>query len=379
VAPRLALVVVLAAAACGEPKPFDGQIPIVPGAAARAMAIMQRGAEPDAGVETPRATAHVMRKGEELGGASATGRPGDSILANAEVVFVEREGVLVDAADAHVRRDELGQMATSLGGSARQVAYDATTSGEGADGSAWIEVRGHELHEAGLVVVTRYTLQAADRALLVTTKIENASDHPMDHVVLGDSIAWGATETIAPGKEPSFVGPSTGAYLGGVGRFVSYALASTDGDLTATTDAAGSVTAMTPETTLSPGQTADTARAFAVGKRGDTASVIAELTQMAGGEVGEIAIDLVGDDAKRVPAPAGAKVVFFGPRGDPLFFMRAASDGDPLGGELPPGHYALSYDSGGGRSASGARVEVDIDARKLARATLRSTTVARGP
>ena len=100
---------------------------------------------------------------------------------------------------------------------------------------------------------------------------------------------------------------------------------------------------------------------------------------MAGGEVGEIAIDLVGDDAKPVPTPASAKVVFFGPRGGPLFFMRAASDGDPLGGELPPGHYALSYDSGGGRSASGARVEVDIDARTLARATLRSTTVARGP
>jgi hypothetical protein len=380
---RLALVVVLAVtAACVEPKQYEGPIPIVPGAAARAMAIMQRrGGGADAGAPTAHATVHAMLAGEELGGTSATGRAGDLVLANTEVVFVvnqpgapigfaESGGNLVDVADAHVRKDELSQIWTSLGAFPRQAIYTETTSGEKPDGSAWIEVKGHALHEEKLLVVTRYALAAADRALLVTTSVENKSDHSIDELVLGDAVQWGTTEKIAPGKSLDFRGLSTGSYLGGIGRFVSYALASTDGDITATSGSTRSDTAMTRETTLAPGEGTDIARVVLVGKRGDSASLIAELTQTAGAEVGEVAIDLVGDDGKPVSAPAGAKVAFTNARGEEIVSMRAASEGGPLGGELPPGLYALVYASGGGRRASGAKVTVDVDAKKPARATL---------
>lgn len=379
---RIALVVVLAAgAACVEPKQYEGPIPIVPGAAARAMDIMKRGAPPDAGVPAAQASVHVMAAGEELGGTKATGRPGDLVLSNAEVVFVVNQlgaplgaaasgGNLVDAADAHGKKDELGQIWTSFGGPARQAVYTDMTSGTAAGGKAWIEVSGHVQGEEKLRVVTRYTLAASDRALLIKASLENKSDHPIDKLLIGDAIAWGTTETFAPSQSLAFRGPSKGAYLGGIGRFVSYAIASTDGDIEATTGATRSETKLTAETTLAPGDGTDVSRVVAVGKRGDTASVVAELTQMAGESVGELAIDLVGDDGKPVKTPAGAKVAFTSARGEEIVAMRAATEGEPLGGELPPGLYSVAYASGGGRRASGAKVTVDVDAGKVAHATL---------
>jgi hypothetical protein len=376
---RLALVAGFATAACVEPKAYDGQIPIVPGAAARAWAVMGRGAPTDAGAPTARASVHVMAAGEELGGSSAAGRPGDWVLANAEVVFVvnrldaplgfaESGGNLIDAADAHIKKDELAQIWTALGAFPMQAVYVDMTSGTGAGGSAWIEVKGHALHEDQLAVVTRYVLAASDRAVLITTRIANDSGHDIDRVVLGDAIQWGTAEKIAPEKSLGFRGASSGAYLGGIGRFVSYAIASTDGDLTATSGSTWSNTTLDIASPFRKGGTLEAGRILAVGVRGDSASLIAELTQSAGSPVGEITIDLVGDDGKPMKPPPDAKVAFTNARGEAVVSMRAADDA--LGGELPPGVYTVAYESGGGRRASGAKVTVDVDAGKVAHATL---------
>src|SRR5205085_4838482 len=86
------------------------------------------------------ARVHVMRPGEELGGPNAIGQPGDLLLENDEVAFVvdrlaasagfaESGGNVVDAADARLRKDELGQQVTYFGVFPRQAIYSKLRSG----------------------------------------------------------------------------------------------------------------------------------------------------------------------------------------------------------------------------------------------------------
>src|SRR5579883_2520847 len=80
-----------AASACKEPKQYEGPIPVVAGAASRNSLLLDRlKDQPEAGATQPAARARVrrMQKGEELGGPNATGRAGDFVLENDEVVFV---------------------------------------------------------------------------------------------------------------------------------------------------------------------------------------------------------------------------------------------------------------------------------------------------
>ena len=80
-----------------------------------------------------------MNPGQELGGPNATGRPGDWVLQNREVVlvfdqlgssagFAESGGNLIDAADAKDRKDELGQVFTYFGTFPRQAVYELVAS-----------------------------------------------------------------------------------------------------------------------------------------------------------------------------------------------------------------------------------------------------------
>src|SRR5882672_6685392 len=90
---RFVLVVAIGpvlAASCVEPKQYEGNIPVVPGAASRNQALLDRlasSAQPDAAAPS-RARVRKMSKGEELGGPNATGRAGDIVLENDEVTFV---------------------------------------------------------------------------------------------------------------------------------------------------------------------------------------------------------------------------------------------------------------------------------------------------
>ena len=76
-------------------------------------------------------------------------------------------GNVIDAADAKVRKDELGQVLTYFGAFPRQGVYESIDSGVDKDGAAFVEARGHELNEAKVFVKTRYTFHPNDRALLI--------------------------------------------------------------------------------------------------------------------------------------------------------------------------------------------------------------------
>jgi hypothetical protein len=254
------------------------------------------------------ARVHAMKDGEQLGGSGATGRPGDLVLENAEVVFVvdqrgasaglpESGGHLIDAADAHTRKDELGQMLPRLGAAPRPGACESIAAGTNPDGSAWIETHGRDSADARLTLTTRYTLHAPDRALLVETAVENTGDAAVTLASLGDVVEWGAAEKIAPGKPRGFSGTTSGAYVGAVGRFVSYAVASTEGDIEAVSGTSSTETAVRAKVPLAPHETTHYERVFLVGARPDTSSLVGELALAAGQPVGEVKLTVPGGGA----------------------------------------------------------------------------------
>jgi hypothetical protein len=383
---------VIGGIACGGPRDVAPQIRVDPSAARRIDWLARREEAP----AVAPARVHVMLAGEELGGPNAIGRPGDLLLENAEVAFViqrlgassgfaETGGNIVDAADARLRKDELGQQFLCLGTFPRQGVYDELASGTTPDGSAWVEAKGRELYEAKLRVTTRYTLHAPDRALLIETTLENTGDAPVGGLSLGDAIQWGGAEKIAPGKERGFKGSSSGPYVGGVGRFTSYALTSTEAAIEGVSGSSWTDTSQRKGVSLAPGQKVAYARVFLVGERADSSSLVSELARSAGQPVGavEVRLSAAGALASIAPAlaptpaptpvrtPASAPGAIDVPPDARVSLMSAGvevmtihASGVPprLTALLPPGHYVLGYTDGGGRAGrSTAAVDVTAD------------------
>ncbi|MBL9108747.1 MAG: hypothetical protein JNM74_05735, partial [Myxococcales bacterium] len=156
--------IALVAAGCPRESDYTPPIAVSPGVGGR-MGLVPRhaGAVAPRAAAPGRARAHVMKAGEALLGTNAVGKPGDVMLENDEIVlvfdalgggvgFAESGGNLVDAADAKVRRDELGQMFTFFGVFPRQAVYDALTFRDEPDGSAVVVAKGKELYEASLAI-----------------------------------------------------------------------------------------------------------------------------------------------------------------------------------------------------------------------------------
>jgi hypothetical protein len=299
-----------------------------------------------------------MKRGEELGGPNAVGRPGDWILENDEVVFVvdqlgsgagfaESGGNLVDAADARVRRDELGQVFTHFGEFPRQGVYDHVSSGMGPDGSGWVEAEGRELYDPTLKVTTRYTLRAPDRALLIETSVENSGATPVALPSLGDVIQWGAAEKVAPGKPRGFKGESSGPYVGGVGRYTSYAVTSVDGAIEATSGNGWTDTRQGHDIRIAPRDKVSYARLLLVGERPDTSSIVAELAMAAGQPVGELRVDVHSVAPDGGVAPTGLAATALLPTGlVATLFAEGSTEAltlaPPFVGRLPVGRYRIA-------------------------------------
>jgi hypothetical protein len=379
-------------AACPEPTNGEPQIPVAPGASARLNYMRGHGPQdaPKAKpTQTGHARAHPMKSGEELGGPNATGKVGDWVLENDEVVFVidglgggggfaESGGNLIDAADARLRKDELGQVFTYFGTFPRQGVY---TSIEGTDlpaGEAKIVAKGRELYDASIEVTTEYRLAGADRALLVSTTLKNTGKVDVVLPAVGDAIQWGGTEKIAPGKPVGFKGPSAGPFIGGVGRFTSYAITTPEGEIAAINGTSWTDTEQKKNVSVAAGASETYQRVFAVGERADVASIVSELTKASAGELGGLEVSLVDASGKPVRAPSGAKVVIATPAGAEVMSMVAAKDDATFGGELPPGKWVVSFvPSAGRRSAAGAKVAIEVKKGDVAKATLAVTDVAR--
>jgi len=365
----------LAAVACPAPADVTPMIHVDPRAAGRLDWFGKPAASSEAPPRPKAARVHVMKDGEQLGGPAATGRSGDLLLENDEVAFVidqlgsstgfaESGGNLLDAADAHARKDELGQLFTYYGTFPRQGVYETLTSGTGEDGSAWVEARGRELYEARVTVTTRYTLQAPDRALLVETTLENGGDAPVTIPSLGDAVQWGGAEKVAPGKTRGFKGPSSGAFVGGVGRFTSYALTSTEGAIDGVSGSSWTDTAQRKNVTLDPhGGVAKYTRVFLVGPRPDTSSLVAELAMAAGEPTGALEVKLEGGTL------GTGEVLSLTPVGGTEAMTLAA----PYAAQLPAGRYDVTVPGAGGAKGTAdvkSDAAVDLSLKVDPRATL---------
>jgi hypothetical protein len=338
---------------------------------------------------TPARARRIASAADALRGPLAAGREGDLLLENAEIVVViraagggaaggeaegaaEGAGSLIDAAEVRSRRDELGHVIARLGPSRRAV-YDAIASGAEQDGTAWVEASGRDAQEARLKVTTRYTLGPLDRAVLISTTLENKSDAPIGLLELGDAIAWGGALPLAPGKEPGFEGDLRSMYIGGVGASVGYLLAPVkDADVISKTGAGRSDVVLERDVALPAGGRVQYERVFAVAPRGDPVAIATEFFFMQGGAPGGVAVKLVdARGAAVLPAPgsrvyverasasASASPPATAPAPATWWISPAAIPDDPsiLGGEVPPGRYTLRYE-GGGRSSMQSPVVV---------------------
>lgn len=376
-APLAAAVVV----ACAAGRDVTPQIQVTPGAAARIGLIGSRAGRPPRAGREGAARVHPLRAGEELGGPNATGKPGDWVLENEEVVFVidglgagsgfaESGGNLIDAADARARKDELGQIFTYFGEFPRQAVYAAIEAQTEPDGTAVVEARGRELLDEAVEVRTEYRLRGGDRALLVRTTLTNRGAARVSGLGLGDALQWGGAEKIAPGKPRGFKGPSQGPFLGGIGRFASYAITSTDGEIGAISGGAWSDTVQRKDVAIEPGASVTYERVVVVGERPDAASLVSELTKTSGGEVGAVEIALVDASGRPVTASAGSKVVLGTASADEVLSVVATADGATFGGEVPPGRWVIGYAPSAGRRARGDKKSVEVKKGAVARVTL---------
>ncbi len=383
---RLLLLLAIALA-CGPHEEIIPLIHVNPDAAKRSM--MLHGGMDLAQQPKTSARAHLMKAGEELGGPNAIGRPGDFLLENDEVVvvidqlgtnqglgFAESGGNIVDAADAHVRKDELGQIFSYFGAFPRQGVYASMTSGVLQDGTAFVEARGRELYEASLVVRTRYTLHPNDRAVLIDTTIDNTSDHMIALAGLGDAVQWGAAEKFAPDRGRAFKGKSSGSFVAGIGRFASYAITSTDGAIDADSGGSWTDTVQQHRTEIAAGKSVHYARVFIIGPRADISGLVAELTKTAGGPVGSVRVELRGDTGVVSPPPSDASVAIGDATGHALMDLHPDRSG-ALVGEIPPGKYQLRYLRGGGRGPRGVPQAIEVLANHESAATVEVTAPGR--
>ena len=385
----LGVVALLGLAACPQPTDGTPQIAVSPNVAGRMNLLPGAHGGPKAPASTTGAHTHPMRAGEALGGPNATGKVGDWVLENDEVVFVidalgggegfaESGGNLVDAADARQRKDELGQLFTYFGTFPRQAVYSAIDVVDKPNGTAEIIARGRELLDAKLLVETHYALAGGDRAMLMTTTLTNTNDAPVTLKAVGDAVQWGGVEKVASGKEVGFRGRSSGPFIGGVGRLTSYALTTPEAEIAAVSGGGWTDTEQAKDITIDPGRAYAYARVFAVGERADIASIVTELTKASGGEVGGVEITLRGSDGKPITAPAGAKVMVSTPAGAEVMSFVAPKDDAAFGGELPPGKWLLSYASSvGRRAAESTKTPIEVKKGVVARATLGVTDAAK--
>jgi hypothetical protein len=145
---------------------------------------------------------------------------------------------------------------------------------------------------------------------------------------------------VAADRGRSFTGASKGAYVGAVGHASSYALTTPEGEIAGETTGHHTTTAEGRKVAIEAGKSAQYTRIFLVGPRADVSGLVAELTKMAGGEVGVVRVDLVTDDTRlKVP---NAMVEIGDVNGKAIMDLRGNDQGE-IQGELPVGKYTVRY------------------------------------
>lgn len=338
---------------------------------------------PEANVP-PARVSRLKSSEDALRGPLATARPGDLVLENNEVVFVIAQmgaqggvsegGAVIDAGDAHLRGDELTAFRPCAGAAAGDAVYDQIKSGVDADGTAFVAVSGHDRARPGLEIHTRYSLGPLDRTLMITTDIQNKDEKTIGPSDFGDRIHWGSTRAVVPGETPGISGDRKSMYVGGVGHRISYVIAPVnDADIVSSTRPGHSDLTFERNAVLAPGATLRYERVLSIAPRGDAVAIANEFFFLQGGSPGGISVKLIDSNKNPIePAPDGriflervramsgtATWADAWTMNSSLQITGGANQRDyRLGGEIPPGRYAIQYEGGGRRSTAKGVVEV---------------------
>ncbi|MDC3955057.1 hypothetical protein [Polyangium jinanense] len=373
-------------AACVEPIQ-NGGVVMYGGESERvaAMCRFRRGAEGKAGFCAPEpeapAAVNLARIGGDkkpFAGALVEAKAGDVLVDNGAIAAVisASDGALVDAADAEVREDAFGRVATCLGAPLGCLTGVTMSFSQGRDGSAQILARGHAEGDPRVTIATRYMLVPGARVILVSTLIASKADEPVVIPSLGDAVHWGAAEPVpSVGKEPS---PPANAvaeapFAAALASSVAYAIAPAGDRPTLEIEGAAGTTSLRfgRNVTLPPGGSARYERLFVVAPRGDTLGVLTELALVREERVpGAIELRFVDEAGKPFPPPADARVELLSPRDTLVPFLRIGPSVAEAGvaAEAPPGAYELDLRGKGLRAL--ARVPIEVKSGEVTQATI---------
>ncbi len=342
---------------------------------------------------------NIVSDSHRLKGSQAKGGPGDFVLENDEVVFVigrieikegqpASGGYLIDAADARTRHDELGAFIPWHGAAAPNAQMAHIVSGTDEQGRAYIDVLGRDQKEPQLIVHTRYSLGPGDRAIVLTTEIQNQSEKAIGPIDLSDRIQWGSTGAIIPGQAPDAdLGDQRSMYIGGLGKDISYLIAPvSDSDILSSTTDGQSELIFERNAMVPPGAAVRYERVVSLAPRGDPVAVANEFFYLQGGAPGGLMVQLLDENKNPLAVSADSRIVLqrissvmkdekdTASSWVDTWWMNSSRENPNdsaryiLGGELPPGRYMIQYDENGTRR--GEKTAAEIKSGELSRVAL---------
>ncbi len=302
------LLLLLSASGCATPGGAVPQIAVSPEAAARSCIIHICGTPPAdlSGVTSrPDAPAYVRAvagQGEDAANAA------DVELGNPEIRVLVRARVgvpleLLSLGDAepygHVTptapRVVIGAL-LGADGTERGLTTDRVTMFPAEDGSATLTVFGHDAANAQVHATTTLKLARGDRAVLVSTTIENTGPTPMDAADMQDHVTWASMRAFVPGSTRASglvdARDFTGPYVAAVGERDSVAFTSTEGEVLATLDKTSARIHLSRTLVLAPRSQKSFDRVMVVGTRADSSSVVAELLRASGIPTGAVRVSV---------------------------------------------------------------------------------------
>jgi hypothetical protein len=209
-----------------------------------------------------------------------------------------------DARSPHGPRVGLATLA-SPDGTERQLATDRVSMFTSEDGSATVTVSGHDPANALLHATTTLKLARGDRAVLVSTTLENTGAAAAPAMDVRDRVTWAGARPFVPGRTRASTAADarefSGPYVGGISESDSVAFTTTDGEIKATLDKEQARLHVSEGLALGARSQKSFDRVLVVGERPDSSSVVTELMRASGLGLGTVHVEILESDGRPPP------------------------------------------------------------------------------
>ena len=300
--------VLLLLSGCATGRPVEPQIQVSADAAARSCIIHPCGKPPvDLAAAPSREDKPAYVNAVEAGGTDSARVAPDVELGNPEIRLLLRASVgapleILALGDALPVSGQAGGPHVIVG---ELIAADGTKRGlftervsmfASEDGSATVTVFGHDGKNAQLHATTTFKLARGDRAVLVSTTLENTGTANADAADVNDRVTWSGRRAFVPGSTHASAAVDarefSGPYVSGIGDHDSVAFTSTEGEVSATLDKEEARIHLARALALGPRSQRSFDRVIVVGSRADSSSVVAELLRASGLATGVVRVSV---------------------------------------------------------------------------------------